>query len=54
MEQSINKKIITPEPRPVPKTGHIGYVKVESYDYEGSELKPRLFDMDLQDWDTVS
>ena len=52
MEQRINNKI-TPEPIPVQKTGHIGYVKVESYDYERSELKPRLFDVDSHEWQPV-
>lgn len=53
MEQRINNKIITPESRPVPKAGHIGYVNVGSYDYEGSELKPRLSDIDSHEWQPV-
>lgn len=54
MEQNFEStKVITPVQSSVPKTGHIGFVKVESYDYEGSGLKPRLFDVDLREWETV-
>lgn len=44
--------IITPEPRPIPKTGHVGYVKVIKKHYEVPELKPRLFDVDLREIQT--
>lgn len=38
-------QIITPDDYPLPKTGTVGYVKVEKRNYE-RELNPKLFEVD--------
>ena len=47
------KRVITPDDYPLPKEGHIGYVKVESKHYEGPELKPRWFDVDEYKYEAI-
>lgn len=45
MEQEFKPaRIINPGAITVPKTGTVGYVKVENKHYEGTELKPRWFE----------
>lgn len=46
------KRVITPDDYPLPKEGTVGYVKVEKRNYE-RKLEPKLFEVDLQCWETV-
>lgn len=47
------KCVIPPRTMPIPKEGTVGYVKVEKRNYEGPELKPRLFKVDDYRFETV-
>lgn len=47
------KCVIPPGTMPIPKEGTVGYVKVESKNYEGPELKPRWIDVDEYEFETI-
>jgi len=38
-------KVINPDDYPLPKEGTVGYVKIESVNYEGERPEPRIFEM---------
>ena len=47
------KCVITPDDYPLPKEGHIGYVKFENpNDYVG-ETEPRWFDVDEYEFEAI-
>ena len=47
------KAIINPGQATIPKEGHIGYVKVENYHYEGPELEAKRFSVDSYEFEDV-
>lgn len=53
MEQVFEpSRVISPDAMPIPKEGHIGYVKFENpYDY--ATLNPRFFEVDSYEVETV-
>lgn len=54
MEQNFKPTtIINPGNYPIPKEGTVGYVKVENKHYEGTELKPRWFEVDSYSFESV-
>ena len=54
MEQEFKPtRIINPGAITVPKTGTVGYVKVENKHYAGPEIKPRWFEVDSYEFESV-
>jgi len=49
MERVINNDNLT-----VPTEGTVGYVHVEEINYDGPEIKPRLFDVDSYTFELIS
>lgn len=38
----------------IPTAGTVGYVHVESIDYEGPDIRPQLFDVDSYTFELIS
>lgn len=48
------EKIINSNTQTIPETGRVGYVHIEDKHYDGTELKPRLFDVDSYTFEPIS
>lgn len=48
------ERVINNDNPAIPAVGTVGYVQVESINYDGPDIRPQLFDVDSYEFELIS